>query len=997
MDKAVFLQQLRNGSLEEGRAYLIAHSEELADHDLIGNELADEALARLYSPFLSLKLAELLTFFGEYTHHLPSHALGLKAKGDALSQARLHQAALDSLDAAARIFLCLEDEENWARSRISWIVAATSLGRVEDALHEAAKARAVFQRLDQPYWVCIIDHNTCWVYKQIGRYQEINALYERMLEIYPTVQGESEVYITRAMAMARENLAINLCSLGDFERAYLLEQQALESYRNLAEMDMVVNAEMTLADFDYDQGYYGSALRRYYQAQDLLEEQQLDNPKIVAYLKLQIARILVKVNRPQEALQMARDAVTIHRSLALSLETMDALREYASVLTASGLLKDALVVLEEALALFERGGLEHYILATRLQQAEVLLQTRAFARAYQEASALKVTFEAQGLIARSTRADLVALEALLGLAEEAREDEQRAQFLHMATMLGKQASLQAQHYHLQEEAYHSQFLLGRLYAMRGDYTRALRRYQAAIAQIERMLDDLSYDLSPSFLHTAWAVYAETITLYLQQGQDERAFSYLESSRSLALRQYLNRTRSAASTGEGSLTSSASSDASRANNALILRTQEELKIWQERYHKQSVLLTQVDLPVSPTLDLETLQAELKHCETRINELFERLYLQQATRQLTPQRKKQAWNKTPPLDSAQFRQYLKPDQLLLAYFLHKERLVIFAATRERLGTRTIPDGMLQLRRLLPLLHAHLQPGGWPNPKQPPQLAIRLLLRKLYTLLIAPAAEYLPETSGELTIVPYGPLHTLPFQALYDGASFLVEQFRISYLPASNLLTQAQAPAPDDASHASRQTPLVFGYSGQGHLQHALIEAQTLAHMLDARCYLEEEATIAHLVAQTPGSPIIHLATHGQSRLDAPNFSAIILADGRFNAIDAFSLDLRNCELVALSGCETGLALTSGGDEQIGLGRAFLAAGAQSLVMSLWPVEDSATCELMQLFYQYLLQGASKIQALCNAQRTLIQASTSAYTHPYYWAAFRLVGETGPLSGR
>src|SRR5438445_4747453 len=121
-----------------------------------------------------------------------------------------------------------------------------------------------------------------------------------------------------------------------------------------------------------------------------------------------------------------------------------------------------------------------------------------------------------------------------------------------------------------------------------------------------------------------------------------------------------------------------------------------------------------------------------------------------------------------------------------------------------------------------------------------------------------------------------------------------------------------------------------------------------MLDGQCYLESEATIKRLMEQASGSPIIHIATHGQSRLDAPNFSSILLADGQLNAIDAFTLDLQGCELVTLSGCETGLSLSSGGDEQLGLGRAFLAAGAETLVMSLWPVEDKMTGEFMELFY-------------------------------------------------
>ncbi len=101
-----------------------------------------------------------------------------------------------------------------------------------------------------------------------------------------------------------------------------------------------------------------------------------------------------------------------------------------------------------------------------------------------------------------------------------------------------------------------------------------------------------------------------------------------------------------------------------------------------------------------------------------------------------------------------------------------------------------------------------------------------------------------------------------------------------------------------------------------------------------------------------------------------------------------------MVTLSGCETGLSLSGGGDEQLGLGRAFLAAGVSSLLMSLWPVEDNATNELMQCFYQHLLQGESKGEALRAAQCSLLHSTGTIYTHPYFWAAFRLVGDVGSL---
>src|SRR5260370_25193190 len=164
MDTELFLQYLRDHTLEEGRAYIQEHISELSDHQAIGELLADEALRLLYSLFVSLKLAELLISYGEYTGHLSSHALGLKAKGDALAQIGHNQAAIEALDAAGEMFLQLGDERNWARSRISWILACGWIGRFEDALQAGEQARNVFLQLGEYYWVGVVDNNTAIVY-----------------------------------------------------------------------------------------------------------------------------------------------------------------------------------------------------------------------------------------------------------------------------------------------------------------------------------------------------------------------------------------------------------------------------------------------------------------------------------------------------------------------------------------------------------------------------------------------------------------------------------------------------------------------------------------------------------------------------------------------------------------------------------------------------------------------------------------------------------------
>jgi len=93
--------------------------------------------------------------------------------------------------------------------------------------------------------------------------------------------------------------------------------------------------------------------------------------------------------------------------------------------------------------------------------------------------------------------------------------------------------------------------------------------------------------------------------------------------------------------------------------------------------------------------------------------------------------------------------------------------------------------------------------------------------------------------------------------------------------------------------------------------------------------------------------------------------------------------------------------GGDELFGLMRAFLYAGAASLVLSLWPVEDHATADLMTTFYRELAAGRSKAAALREAQLNLVRDSDPARepadrsrAHPYFWAPFFLVGHSGPL---
>ncbi len=122
-----------------------------------------------------------------------------------------------------------------------------------------------------------------------------------------------------------------------------------------------------------------------------------------------------------------------------------------------------------------------------------------------------------------------------------------------------------------------------------------------------------------------------------------------------------------------------------------------------------------------------------------------------------------------------------------------------------------------------------------------------------------------------------------------------------------------------------------------------------------------------------------------------SALVGVHGKSGAIAG--VDLRGTEVVVLSACETGLGVAAYGDEFAGLRRAFTIAGAQSQVISLWAVDDDAAAALMGEYYDRLVAGQGRAEALAKAQQAV--RDRPRFAHPNVWAAFAAWGQAGPLS--
>jgi CHAT domain-containing protein len=231
----------------------------------------------------------------------------------------------------------------------------------------------------------------------------------------------------------------------------------------------------------------------------------------------------------------------------------------------------------------------------------------------------------------------------------------------------------------------------------------------------------------------------------------------------------------------------------------------------------------------------------------------------------------------------------------------------------------------------------------------------------------------------IVPHGLLHQTPFHALHDGASYLIDRYEIVYAPSVAVLTQAgeRAAAEGHALLVGVADPLIPAVNDEiAAIKRLLPQAMTLTG---------PQATLPALLAAAPGCATLHLACHGLFRDDNPIFSALRLADGWLTAAEIAKLDLRGA-LVALSACESGRGQVFGGDEVIGLARAFVAAGTRTLLVSLWLAQDTTTAHLMETWYAHMQGGDSPAAALRAAQL----AARGQEPHPYYWAPFITIGQ-------
>lgn len=296
-----------------------------------------------------------------------------------------------------------------------------------------------------------------------------------------------------------------------------------------------------------------------------------------------------------------------------------------------------------------------------------------------------------------------------------------------------------------------------------------------------------------------------------------------------------------------------------------------------------------------------------------------------------------------------------------------------------------------------------------------------QRLFDSILRPIATTLDPHVNQFIISPDSQLWLVPWAALADeNGRYLIESGAVRLVSSGReLVTKTEVSITTDNIEIiadpdfTNVMDVPWSKSGFQPLPGTAVEARGIADTLTkqsqglkTRIHVGRNASEA-LFKELMRPKILVLSTHGFFRSEGRNLvnCGLVLAadsnsgaanepseDGILTALEILSSDLRGTELVVLSACDTGVGDTRNGEGVAGLRRAFQIAGAESVLASLWQVDDIETSRLIDLFFENLANDMNKSEALRQAQLTRIKARRARYgaAHPFFWAAFTLTGQ-------
>lgn len=363
-------------------------------------------------------------------------------------------------------------------------------------------------------------------------------------------------------------------------------------------------------------------------------------------------------------------------------------------------------------------------------------------------------------------------------------------------------------------------------------------------------------------------------------------------------------------------------------------------------------------------------------------------------------------TSPLHLDEIQSRMPARAQILQYAALEEKLIIWLITPRRFKQIIVNVPLVQLtRQVTDFLALVSRPGSDQDRKWEGASG------ELYNILFQPVAPLL-DPDNQICVVADKILNRLPYGALVSpvtGKPVIVD-YLLTYAPSASLFTLCSEEARNRAGAAPEYLLSIGNPSFDRHAFPNLDDLPAAAREAEAiiafypppnRLLIGAKAKKNIVVEEMKRSQVIHLATHYDPDPITPLNSRLALSAETEDAApsqqnsalltsEIYNLNLRQTRLAVLSACQTWAEDYFSGEGAVGVSRPFLASGIPLVVSSLWRIDSPATKELMVAFHRLRkTPGTSTAQALRTAQLGFLSGSVPPYRHPYYWAAFILIG--------
>lgn len=881
--------------------------------------------------------------------------------------------------------------------------AAGMLAGVQEERGDVAAARDLYaralvlrERIDDSRGMAADHNNLGLLAQKLGDLEEAQRHFHEALAINRRDRREG------AAATNLVNLA-GLASLtGDFDRAAVWYRDALASWKALEEWAEAAAALDGLGDLELRRGNYPAAMTVLNEALTLyertgqglaaLEVQRRLAEALIAQGELQTA--LTALRRVQQRADSTRAPPTTRAGIALAradlavqLNTLpEAERWYAraeflyrqggnrageaeaqqgrgALLVTRGDYLRAQQLLESAIRVQQGAGNTRSLALARWSLAQLLLERGDTSAARTQLSRAVAELE-------SVR-DPVAVGAALG---ERAGLEAAAGLPETAESLYSAALARLEWRAVPDVAWRLHAGLGIALRAQGDRDGAARELRVAVTEIEHASQSLTLaERRSSFLTDKWDVYAQLAITEVARGYPLTAFDVVERMHAREMFEVLGRSRI--------------DDSSDSTAELMRREQDLRRHIAELTHESADSSESRGADARPGLEREAL--------SRAQEAYAELLLEM--RERAPSFAELV---APASISARtVAERLKPNEALIEYLVSDSGSFAFVVTRDSFVVRDLGATRRELSRLVEFARGTLARPGKGSSALTDSLW-RGPLTQLRRGLVTPLEETgLLAGKTRLILIPHAELHYLPFAALLDSAGrFLIQRYEVTTTPSVSVWTALSDRPRHAASGTLAFAPRLDALPASGQ------EVESIDRHTPARVLTGSAATEAAFRRLAPARQVIHVATYGILNKSNPLFSFVQLEpgdgyDGRLEVHEVFGLNLA-ADLVVLSACQTGLG--SGmlsdvppGDDWVGLTRAFLHAGAGTVVATLWSVDDWASAAVMEQFYGRYSEYSDPVTALAEAQRAVLMRPGT--THPFYWAGFVAVGGSTSASGK